>query len=492
MVFSILLGFAILLLLSYIYILHPAFLSPLSAVPNAHFTSGFSNVWMLWQRYRQQANRAIHETHERLGPVVRLGPNELSVNSADGLKVIYNHNFDKDVFYTRFENYGIPNMFSTIQKEAHTRRRRLLGSVYSKSALHSSPEIQDLARAIIIQRLLPIIETAAKNKTPLNMLDYSSAVFSDFISAFMFGLQNGSNYVQNTKSRERWVANKKIINAGTGFWASEFPFVYSLLLQLGICLDNPQIYSAIEEANDQCLEMVQKAEQSFRVASKMPLAGGNDVKWTKPVVYTQIINQLRFPAEKMLIDECPESRNRHIIASETMDHLIAATETSVENLPSHRSIDSLPLLDAVVFETLRLHCPVPGSQPRVTPATNSHSMTTILGYSNIPPGVRVSSQAYSLHRNSKVFPDPETWKPERWYQASQEERSEMMSWFWAFGSGSNMCPGNYFAFLELKFVVAAIYSNYTTRIVDDAGIEQMDGYAVGPKGDKLIVQFEHA
>ena len=32
--------------------------------------------------------------------------------------------------------------------------------------------------------------------------------------------------------------------------------------------------------------------------------------------------------------------------------------------------------------------------------------------------------------------------------------------------------------------------NYTTKIIDDEGIVQMDGYSTGPKGNKLIVQSE--
>ena len=39
-------------------------------------------------------------------------------------------------------------------------------------------------------------------------------------------------------------------------------------------------------------------------------------------------------------------------------------------------------------------------------------------------------------------------------------------------------------------MVAAIYMNYTTKIIDDEGIEQMDGYSTGPKGNKLIMQVE--
>jgi hypothetical protein len=43
---------------------------------------------------------------------------------------------------------------------------------------------------------------------------------------------------------------------------------------------------------------------------------------------------------------------------------------------------------------------------------------------------------------------------------------------------------------ELKFVVVAVYTNYTTTIIDDEDIEQLDSYSLGPKGDKLILQFE--
>ena len=43
---------------------------------------------------------------------------------------------------------------------------------------------------------------------------------------------------------------------------------------------------------------------------------------------------------------------------------------------------------------------------------------------------------------------------------------------------------------ELKFVVAAVYTNYTTKIIDDEDIEPLDSYSLGPKGDKLILHFE--
>lgn len=43
---------------------------------------------------------------------------------------------------------------------------------------------------------------------------------------------------------------------------------------------------------------------------------------------------------------------------------------------------------------------------------------------------------------------------------------------------------------EMKMVIAAVYSNFRTRVLDDEGIEQTDGYTTGPKSNKLILTFE--
>jgi hypothetical protein len=43
---------------------------------------------------------------------------------------------------------------------------------------------------------------------------------------------------------------------------------------------------------------------------------------------------------------------------------------------------------------------------------------------------------------------------------------------------------------EMKFIVAAIYTNYRTSIVDDEGIEQEDAYTARPRGCRLILKFE--
>ena len=45
--------------------------------------------------------------HERLGPIVRIGPQELSINSIeDGVRIVYDGMFEKSKWYTNaFRNY---------------------------------------------------------------------------------------------------------------------------------------------------------------------------------------------------------------------------------------------------------------------------------------------------------------------------------------------------------------------------------------------------
>ena len=79
-----------------------AYFSPLSAVPSAHVTVVFSRLWLLQVRYRKCENKARLDTHRRLGPVVRVGPEELSINCIEnGIRTVYGTNFDKDEWYAR-------------------------------------------------------------------------------------------------------------------------------------------------------------------------------------------------------------------------------------------------------------------------------------------------------------------------------------------------------------------------------------------------------
>lgn len=64
-------------------------------------------------------------------------------------------------------------------------------------------------------------------------------------------------------------------------------------------------------------------------------------------------------------------------------------------------LEALPYLTAVIEETLRLYGSAPGSLPRVVPAGG-----LTVGENHLPAGTVVNTQAYTLHRDSRIYPDP--------------------------------------------------------------------------------------
>ncbi len=104
-----------LVILATIYnlVIYPAFLSPLARVPNAHWSTPFTSAWILWVRFHNRENREIHDAYLRNGPIVRLGPNEIGVNSVDGgIRNIYSGGFERGGWYSIFDNYGYVLYFS--------------------------------------------------------------------------------------------------------------------------------------------------------------------------------------------------------------------------------------------------------------------------------------------------------------------------------------------------------------------------------------------
>lgn len=366
-------------------------------------------------------------------------------------------------------------MFSTKESKPHAARKRLLSHVYSKSFVQSSPDLCDATRIILHHRLLPSLDSVATRGLSLEVLGLNYAVTMDFISSYLFGLSRENNFIRDVEMRKRFLS-WHFKRSEHAFWYQEIPRVTQWLQRIGLHLVPRWVDTANANIQSYVLHLCRAAEQSIQAASDHDHEKAHG---TRPVVYSQLTDALKRAPVKAEgqkggggaeADELP-------VASEMLDHLIAGMDTSAitltyllwemsrhaelqasvrkevcrlspslaigndSGLPSARSLDALPLLHAVVMETLRLHCPIPGSQPRQTPS----KPTSIVGSPPLPGGVRVSAQAYSLHRNENVFSDAEAWVPQRWLDPPPETKDEMARWFWAFGSGGRMCVGSNFA-----------------------------------------------
>jgi hypothetical protein len=123
--FSLAAAAALLLYFVYSFVIYPTFLSPLAKIPNAHPTSPISPAWILWVRYRNRNNRTIHAAHQKHGPIVRVAPNEVSINCVDGgIRTVYAGGYEKHDWYPRqFGSYGYDLPRKMTQKEARLIKR---------------------------------------------------------------------------------------------------------------------------------------------------------------------------------------------------------------------------------------------------------------------------------------------------------------------------------------------------------------------------------
>jgi benzoate 4-monooxygenase len=57
----------------------------------APFPAAFSNLWLMYQCRRGRRYKAVDDAHKRLGPIVRIQPNHISIADPDAIPLIYGH-----------------------------------------------------------------------------------------------------------------------------------------------------------------------------------------------------------------------------------------------------------------------------------------------------------------------------------------------------------------------------------------------------------------
>jgi cytochrome P450 len=104
-------------------------------------------------------------------------------------------------------------------------------------------------------------------------------------------------------------------------------------------------------------------------------------------------------------------------------------------------------LTATIQETLRRRPVLPNAAPRFV------KQEVDIGEWTYPPGVCVVANAYLIHHDPEIYPDPYDFRPERFL----DEPPGTYTWI-PFGGGRRRCLGASFAMLEMKLVLHAVLS----------------------------------
>ena len=179
------------------------------------------------------------------------------------------------------------------------------------------------------------------------------------------------------------------------------------------------------------------------------------------VIQSAIWEMSRHPAiQDRLRQEVRQSINSRAVESDSEVHL--------------SEIDTMPYLQAVCNEVLRLHHSIPSMYRRSVE-------DVVVAGQTFPKGTSFTMPIHAINCSPKLWKlDPLAFNPERWMQdpalGGAEDRKANLT----FSSGARICIGERFARAELKFLLAGLVSSY-----------KFTWAGTGEDGKRQELQLEH-
>ncbi|KAL9923307.1 probable cytochrome P450 4ac1 [Glossina fuscipes] len=158
----------------------------------------------------------------------------------------------------------------------------------------------------------------------------------------------------------------------------------------------------------------------------------------------------------------------------------------IENLTAFENLtvfdfNKVEYLGCVIKETLRMHPSVPIIQRLCT-------KETVLNGLILPTNAQVNIHINDIMRDSKHFPEPSVFKPERFLPENTHNMHPFA--FVPFSAGSRNCIGQKFAMLEIKAALVAILRAYRVLpVIQTKELILEYGITLRTK-QKLFVKFE--
>ncbi|EPS38807.1 hypothetical protein H072_7405 [Dactylellina haptotyla CBS 200.50] len=468
--------------------------SHLRRVPGP-FIASFTNAWRLKQNYGRRPEVVHQNLHRKYGDLVRIGPNCVSVGSANEVKTIYGITklFQKSKFYpvTRPIAAGkeVLGVFDVTSEELHKNLKRPIGHAYAMSTLLDYEPYVDSTIQVLQRRLEELY--ADKDKV-CDLGEWLHWTAFDVIGEMTFSRRLGflergedvNNVISETQEQLDYLAvigqmpflDKFLMKNPLRIWWKGNPT--SPVTRFALNCMQQRLQEKEKGDNTKRTDFLSKfLEAADKYEGKIPRS--QVIGWAAANVFAgsdttaislraTMFNLMRYPAVL------------HALRTE-----LAAANITAAAIPKYSQTNSLPYLSAVIKESLRLHPAVGILLERIVPPGGVAICDHFL-----PEGTIVGCNPWVIHRDRRVYgEDADFFRPERWIEATDEQKADMERSYLVFGSGKRTCIGKNISLLEIYKIIPWLVMRYEFELVrPEAELKIRNSWFVGQTGLEVYVK----
>jgi cytochrome P450 len=418
------------------------------------------------------------DLQKEFGDYVRTGPRELSIFDPEAVQVLYGFQSktSKGPFYDVMEK----SLHLNRDRPWHRQRRKIWDNAM-KTSLHGfAPHVEETC-----DQLLERLRKAEEK--PVLLLETMTYFSYDVMSALAFGESMGFTTGESSEVAD------SILNTFTqGLSAMGVMYHMPWLMNtLGVLTS---LAGPLKDWTDWSVSQME-ARMAVRLLVTSPRKRNlhsAQIKEASPDLIGELIKNtsnddagraLLYGESRLIISAGSETTSTALtfIFMQLATHpyyMLAVRDEHRSSLSDYHSAKSLPLLDAVINESMRLWPSIFFASQRVTPPEG----LTINGHF-IPGNTIVQMPPFVLNRDARNFARPDEFLPERW--TTNPELVLNRTAFLPFSIGSYSCVGKSLAYMEMRSVVGRVVNEFDIVLPDEFVTEEYwagvrDHFTAGP------------
>ncbi|KAL8688307.1 MAG: hypothetical protein Q9218_005749 [Villophora microphyllina] len=399
----------------------------------------------------------IAKMHEKYGPIIRISPYEVHISDPEFIDQVYPGSSVKTEKYSwGMRMFGLKHTHAVVPShDLHRIRRNNFAHYFSKASLQRlEPRIQSVVDTLIA-RLKEIKGTGRVVK----IQDMYACLTGDVVGQYAF---SGSyDLLAHPDFSPYWHDSMMGVSMG-GPLLKQFGFLLPLTQAMPEWLVKMILPGMMVILN------FQKHFRSQVIKTKQDLAEGGKPPSQTNIFYDILTNPDVRPQEKETLYLQEEAQTIIGAGTVTTGHVLATTHYHImanphvlqrlqselsslmtkDPTPKWSQLERLPYFTAVITEGLRISYGVSHRLQRLFP-------DTIIQYKQhaIPTMTPISMTAVLIHDNPSLFPNPRTFKPERFL-----EDPSLKKYLITFSRGTRQCTGMQLAYAEIYLGLAAMFA----------------------------------